>query len=106
LLRGAAHTSLFWPHHYESDRANAHSRLTAALPYCLRTMKYFRKLLGGQLHQKRANRKELRLLGRHLAVAVARVASCQVGLEQDRPAFAQSGRELDLLKQAARRLFR
>jgi hypothetical protein len=34
------------------------------------------------------------------------VASCQVVVEQDRPAFAQSCPELDLLKQAARWLFR
>jgi hypothetical protein len=87
------------------DCNNAHNRLTAALPFCLETMKYFSELLGGQLNQRKVNREEVQLLARHLAVAIAGVASCQIGLEQDQHAFAQSGQELDLLRQAARWVF-
>src|SRR5205814_1779316 len=78
---------------------------TAALPYCLRTMKYFGELLGAELDQGRADRDEVRLLARHLAVAVGGVASCQAGLEQDRHAFGQSGQELALLRRAAGLIF-
>jgi hypothetical protein len=87
------------------DQANAHSRLTAALPYCLRTMKYFGELLGTELNRNRADRDEVRLLACHLAVAVGGVASCQVGLEQDRHAFGQSAEELGLLRRAAGVIF-
>jgi hypothetical protein len=87
------------------DRANAHNRLTAALPYCIRTMKYFSELLRGELNQNRVNRDEVRLLARHLSVAVAGVASCQIGLEQDQHAFDQSRQELVLLRQATRWVF-
>jgi hypothetical protein len=88
-----------------NDGANAHSRLNAALPYCLRTMKYFSGLLGDELHQGKVQRAEIRLLARHLSVAVVAVASYQVGLGQDQHAFAQSGQEIDLLRQAARWTF-
>jgi hypothetical protein len=88
------------------DRASAHNRLAAALPPCIRTMKYYGELLGGELSQRRANLAEVRLLARYLSVAVLGVASSQTGLEQDRHAFAPSGQELDLLRQAARVVFR
>jgi hypothetical protein len=83
------------------DRANADSRLTSALPLCMRTVKYYGDLLGGELNGAAADRGEVRLLARHLAVAVTGVASCQVGLRQDAHAFAQSGQELGLLREAA-----
>jgi hypothetical protein len=62
--------------------------------------------VGGEVAKKKVGREEVRLLGRHLAVAVVGVASCQVALEKDRHAFPQSGQELDLLKRSARWLFR
>jgi hypothetical protein len=92
-----------WPH---GDRAETHQQLTATLPDCLRTMKYFSTLWGEELPQPRASRAEVRLLNRHLAVAVAAVASCQIGLGQDQHAFGQSGAELGLLRQAVRWTFR
>ena len=92
-----------WPH---GDRAETHQQLTATLPDCLRTMKYFSTLWGEELPQPRASRAEVRLLNRHLAVAVAAVASCQIGLGQDQHAFGQSETELGLLRQAARWTFR
>jgi hypothetical protein len=85
-----------WPH---GDRADTHQQLTATLPDCLRTMKYFSTLLGEELPQPRASRAEVRLLNRHLAVAIAAVASSQIGLEQDQYAFGQSSAELALLRQ-------
>ena len=87
------------------DRLNAHHRLTDALPLCHRTMKYYGRLLGDCMGQPKVSRAEVRLLARHLAVAVVGAASCQIGLEQDQHAFAQSGKELDLLRQATRGVF-
>ena len=88
-----------------ADRADAHNRLTAALPYCIRTMKYFSELLGSELNQKRVNREVVRLLARHMSVAIAAVAACQIRLEKDQHAFAQSGDELELLRNATRWIF-
>jgi hypothetical protein len=87
------------------NRPNARDRLTDALPFCHRTMKYYGKLLGDCLGRPKVSREEARLLARHLAVAVVDAASCQIGLEQDQHAFAQSGQELDLLRKAARWVF-
>jgi hypothetical protein len=87
------------------NRPDASNRLTAALPFCIHTMKYFSELLGSELNQKKVNRDEVRLLARHLSVAVAAVASCQIRLEKDQHAFAQSGHELELLRNATRWIF-
>jgi hypothetical protein len=87
------------------DRANAHQRLSAALPFCIHSMKYFSELLGGELQQPKVRRVMVSLLARHLAVALVGVASCQIGLEQDQHAFAQSLQELSLLRQATRTIF-
>ena len=87
------------------ERVDAHNRLTAALPSCIRSMKYFGELLGSELNAKKVNRDEVRLLARHLAVALVAVATCQIGLEKDQNAFAQSGHELDLLRNVTRWIF-
>jgi hypothetical protein len=87
------------------ERGKAHSRFIAGLPYCIRSMKYFSHLLGDHLNQAKADLGELRLLSRHLAIAILGVASCQIGMEQDRHAFGQSRQELDLLRQAAGQVF-
>jgi hypothetical protein len=87
------------------DCGNAHSRLNQALPFCTESMKVFGELLGNELKERRVHRDELRLLGRHLSVALAGVAGCQIGLGQDQHPFSQSGEELELLKQAARWVF-
>ena len=89
----------------QGDQSNAHSRLNDAVPLCHRTMKYYAKLLGDNLQQAKVNRDGIRLLTRHLSVAIAGVASCQIGLKQDQHAFDQSKQEIDLLRQAARRVF-
>ncbi len=88
------------------DRSSARNRLEAALPLCIRRMKYYSELLGDELNRKKASVPEVRLLSRYLSVAVLAVASSQTGLEQDRHAFAQSGQELDLLGQATKLVFR
>jgi hypothetical protein len=87
------------------NSVNAHDRLTASLPCCIRSMKYFSELLASELNEKKTNRDEVRLLARHLSVAVMAVASCQIGLEQDQHAFAQSTQELSLLRQCTREIF-
>jgi hypothetical protein len=87
------------------DRTNARDRLGNALSPCIRSMNYFSELLGDELNQRKVQRDEVRLLARHLAVAIMGVASCQVGPEQDKHAFEQSGPHLDLLRYAARWVF-
>ncbi len=88
------------------QQTNAHHRLRAALPLCLQSMQFFSQLLGNELNQQPVQREEVRLLTRHLSVALLGVASCQIGLEQDQSAFGQSCKELDLLRQATSWVFR
>ncbi len=87
------------------DKSKARGPLTDALSPCLHTMNYFHELLGDELGQKRVNREAVRLLGRHLAVAVVGVASCQIGLGEDHNAFALSVNAMNLLRRATRRVF-
>ncbi len=87
------------------DHTNAHDRLTAALPLCIRTKEYFSSRLGDTPSQGTATVDEVRLLARHLSVAVAGVAGCHIGLGQDKHAFARSGAQLDLMRQAGRWVF-
>jgi hypothetical protein len=88
-----------------ADRPKAHDRLNQALPLCHKAMKFYGNLLGSALNQPPVDPGEVRLLARHLSVAVAGVASCQIGLGQDQHAFGQSDPELDLLRSATRWAF-
>ncbi len=89
-----------------TDAADARRQLQAALPPCLESLKYFGILLRRELDDPKAARGSVRLLARHLAVALAGVACCHVGLGQDREAFGESEAEVALLRESARRVFR
>ena len=105
LSAGLALLRLGQGHRQNGDRDNAAHNLREAVAPSLRAMKYFGELLGTELNRPRVNRDELRLLARHLSVAITAFASCQIGLEQDQYAFSQSVAELALLRQAARWTF-
>jgi hypothetical protein len=89
----------------KGPQTHAQLRLNDALGRCQDAMKYYGELLGNELNEKKVNRIETRLLARHLAVAVTSVASCQIHLEQDQFAFAQSATEMKLLRDALRWVF-
>jgi hypothetical protein len=84
---------------------NSPKLLGDALPLCLEAVKYYGKLLGNELNAKTVNRIRVRLQARHLSVAITGVASCQIGMEQDRHAFTQASSEIELLRKAASWIF-
>jgi hypothetical protein len=86
-------------------RSTAHLHLNAALAPCLKSAKYFAELLGTELQEKALNLPQVRLLARHLSVAVTATASCQIALEEDPSAFSQLQAELELLSKAAGAVF-
>jgi len=79
------------------DPAGPHNRV--------RSVPSLHTLLGDQLDEKTPDRDEVRLLARHLPVAVLGVASCHIGLGEDGQAVARIAAQLPLLRQASRCMF-
>ena len=92
--------------HEQQKGTDARQHYNAARRDCLHSVHYFHTLLSDQLAEKSPNREEVRVLARHLSVAVLGVASCHIGLEDDGQAIAQIEAQIPLLQQAARWVFK
>jgi hypothetical protein len=92
--------------HEQLKGVDARQHYNAGLHDCIRSVHYFHTLLSDQLAAKSPNRDEVRVLARHLSVAVLGVASCHIGLEDDGQAITQIEQQVPLLQQAAKRVFK
>ena len=106
LKTGVQFLKLGMDSHQQRRVPEARGHYNAGLHGCIQSVHYFHELLSDQLAQKSPNRDEVRVLTRHLSVAVLGAASCHVGLEDDGQAIAQIESAVPLLQKASGWVFR
>lgn len=89
----------------QQKTVDARQHYNAGLFPCIQSVNYFHTLLSDQLCEKAPHRGEVRLLTRHLSVAVLGVAACHIGLEEDGQAVAIIKAKVPILQQAAKWMF-
>lgn len=83
----------------------ARAHYLAGLRDCLHSVNYLHTLLDGLPSEGPPDRDESRVLARYPSVAVLGAAACHVGLDSDGEGVGGVGRQLPLLRRAARRVF-